>query len=72
MGGLLLGSEHARRLATAWNAFPEEETTAIENVAVRRKRRAYRKKHPDWRQEWDRLLREQYAVERRAAMKIVT
>ena len=24
------------------------------------------------RQEWDRLLREQYAVERRAAMKVVT
>ena len=42
------------------------------NVAVRRIRRAYRKKHPEWRQEWDRLLREQYAVERRAAMKVVT
>ena len=48
------------------------ETTAIENVAVRRTCRAYRKKHPEWRQEWDRLLREQYAVERRAAMKVVT
>jgi hypothetical protein len=64
--------EHARRLAAAWNAFLEAETTAIENVALRRIRRAYRKKHPEWRQEWDRLLREQYAVERRAAMKVVT
>jgi len=60
------------RLAAAWNAFLEAETTAIENVAVRRIRRAYRKKHPEWRKEWDRLLREQYAVERRAAMKVVT
>ena len=51
--------EHARRLAAAWNAFLEAETTAIENVAVRR------------RQEWDRVLREQYAAERRAAMKVV-
>ena len=50
----------ARRLAATWNAFLEAETTAIENVAVRR------------RQEWDRVLREQYAAERRAAMKIVT
>ena len=63
--------EHARRLAAAWNAFLEAETTAIENVALRI-RRAYQKKHPEWRQEWDRLLREQYAVERRAAMKVVT
>ena len=50
--------EHARRLAAAWNAFLEVETTAIESVAVRRIRRAYRKKHPEWREEWDRLLRE--------------
>jgi hypothetical protein len=64
--------EHARRLAAAWNAFLEAETTAIENVALRRIRRAYRKKHPERRREWDRLLREQYAAERRAAMKIVT
>jgi hypothetical protein len=64
--------EHARRLAAAWNAFLEAETTAIETVAVRRIRRAYRKKHPEWRQKWDRLLRKKYAVERRAAMKIVT
>jgi hypothetical protein len=64
--------KHERRLAAAWNAFLEEETTAIENVAVRRTRRAYRRKRPEWRQEWDRLLREEYAVERRAAMKIVT
>jgi hypothetical protein len=63
--------EHARRLAAAWNAFLEAETTAIENVALRRIRRAYQKKHPEWRQVWDRLLREQYAVERRAAMKVV-
>ena len=59
-------------LAAAWNAFLEAETTAIENVALRRIRRAYRKKHPERRREWDRLLREQYAAERRAAMKIVT
>ena len=64
--------EHARRLAAAWNALLEAETTAIENVALRLIRRAYRKKPPEWRQEWDRLLREQYAVERRAAMKVVT
>ena len=50
----------------------EAETTAIENVAVRRIRRAYRKKHPSWREEWDRVLRAEYAAERRAAMKIVT
>jgi hypothetical protein len=64
--------EHARRLAAAWNAFLEAETTAIENIAVRRIRRAYRKKHPEWRREWDRVLRAEYAVERRAAMKVVT
>jgi hypothetical protein len=64
--------EHARRLAAAWNAFLEAETTAIESVAVRRMRRAYRKKHTECRREWDRLLREQYAVERHAAMKVVT
>jgi hypothetical protein len=64
--------EHARRLTAAWNAFLEAETTAIEDVALRRIRRAYQKKHPEWRQEWDRLLHEQYAVERRAAMKVVT
>ena len=64
--------EHARRLTAAWNAFLEAETTAIESVAVRRIRRAYRKKHPEWRQEWDRVLRAEYAVERRAAMKVVT
>jgi hypothetical protein len=64
--------EHARRLAAAWNAFLEAETTAIENVALRRIRRAYRKKRPEWRQERDRLLRERYAVERRAAIKVVT
>jgi hypothetical protein len=57
--------ERARRLTAAWYAFLEAETTAIESVAVRRIRRAYRKKLPEWRQEWDRLLREQYAVERR-------
>ena len=62
--------EHARRLTAAWNAFLEAETTAIENVALRRIRRAYQKKHPEWRQELDRLLREQYVVERRAAMKV--
>ena len=39
------------------NAFLEAETTAIESVAVRRIRRAYRKKHPEWREEWDRVLR---------------
>ena len=37
--------KHARRLAAAWNAFLEAETTAIENVALRRIRRAGRKKH---------------------------
>jgi hypothetical protein len=50
-------------------SFLEVETTAIENVAVRRIRRAYRKKHPSWREEWDRVLR---AEERRAATKIMT
>jgi hypothetical protein len=64
--------EHAHRLAAAWNAFLEAETTAIESVAVRRIRRAYRKKHPYWREEWDRILREEKAAERRATMKIVT
>jgi hypothetical protein len=60
-------AEDRGRYPAAWNA----ETTATENVAVRRIRGAYRKKRPEWRQEWDRLLREQYAVERRAAMKVV-
>jgi hypothetical protein len=55
-------AEDARRLAAAWNAFLDAETTAIENVAVRRIRRAYRKKHPCWREAWDRVLRAEYVA----------
>ena len=63
--------EHAYRLAACWNAFLQAETTEIERIAWRGIRRSYRKRHPP-RDDWERVLREEYAAERRAVMKIVT
>jgi hypothetical protein len=58
--------EYARQLVACWNAFLQAGTTDAERVAVRRIRRSYRKRHPP-RDACDRVLRDVYDAERRAA-----